>query len=371
MVASPSKTVTVAGLEPGDALTVASTPDWLGPGELMVLTQGVREIAWQYEWTHQFNTSPGGVWVVNEIEHDERGRLDSADTTTIMPLDDNDTTVRIAIEGDTEGPGALWSTTSEPYLWNVAGEEIRVDTMTTTLPTFVAAGVADSGVNSTRTPALPAGMQAGDAMLIFAGMRGAGVDGTEYPIAPSGYRALHRFRNGALFGKYHTGTESAPSVAFSNSLANADTIAQMCAFRDLSLNIMDAQSGAFASAANVSTPALTVLRNNCVIIYAGYRYDDWTSSAQVAGSTEIGEPDSTAGDDFGITWSYLIQTAATAVATGTFTITGGAAANGQGAAIALASDIQTATLTRSMNGVTKSQKTGERVRLFIPMRLAR
>lgn len=371
MVASPTKTVAVAKFEPGDVFTLSSTPSWLGPDLLTVMMQGAREIAWQYEWTHQFNTSPGGPWTVNILENTSRGRLDSADTSTIIPLDSTATTIRVAIAGTTSGNGALWSTTQEPYEWNVGGEQIRVDTMTTTLPTFVAAGVADSGVNSTRTPALPAGTQAGDVLLIFAAMRGAAVDGTEYPVTPVGYRLLHLFRNGAIFGKYHTGTESAPSVAFSNSLANADCIAQMAAFRNLSLNVMDHQSGTFQSAANISTPALTVLRNNCVIIYAGYRYDDWTSSAQVAGSTEIGEPDSTAGDDFGITWSYLIQTTATAVATGTFTITGGAAANGQGAAIALASDVQTATVTRSRNGVVKSQKTGERVRLYVPMRLAR
>ncbi len=371
MVASATKTVAVAQLRPGDVFTLSGTPSWLGPETFTVMMQGVREVAWQYEWTHQFNTSPGSPWTVNLIEDTSRGRLDSDDTTTIMPLTTTGTTIRVAVEGTLLGNGALWSTTQEPYEWNIAGEQVRVDTMTTTLPTFVAAGVVATGVNATVTPALPAGVQAGDVLLILAGMRGTAVDGTEYPVTPVGYTLLKLFRNGALFGKYHSGTESAPAVAFSNSLANADTMAQMAAFRNLSMNLIDAQSGTFQSQQNISTPALTLGRNNCVIIYAGYKYDDWTSVAQVSGSTEIGEPDTTTGDDFGITWAYLIQTTATAVAAGTFTVTGGAAANGQGAAIALASDIQTATVTRSRNSVVKAQRAGERVRLFTPMRLAR
>lgn len=371
MVASPSKTVAVAQFEPGAVFTLTSTPSWLGPDLFTVMMQGCREVMWQYEWTLQFNTSPGGPWTVNILENTSRGRLDSADTVTIIPLDDNDTTIRTAVTGTTRTVGALWSTTQEPYEWNVGGEQIRVDTMTTTLPTFVAAGVVATAVNTSVTPALPAGVQAGDVLLINAGMRGSAVDGLEYPITPAGYTLLKRYINGALFGKYHTGTESAPLVSFSNSLANADTMAQMAAFRNLSLNLMDAQTGGLVSQQNITTPALTVYRNNCVIIYAGLKYDDWTSVAQVSGSTEIGEPDTTTGDDLGMTWSYLIQTTAVTVAAGTFTVTGGAVANGVGAAIALASDVQTATVTRSRNGVAKSQKTGERVRLYVPLRLAR
>ncbi len=109
------------------------------------------------------------------------------------------------------------------------------------------------------------------------------------------------------------------------------------------------------SAQNVNYPALTMPDDNLVAIVAGWKQDDTSGVTQLAGMTEIGEANSTAGDDASQAWDYVIQTIAADIAAGTFTWAGGAAAISRGMLVALRHadylNEQTANLTPTLNQI--------------------
>lgn len=117
-----------------------------------------------------------------------------------------------------------------------------------------------------------------------------------------------------------------PTVTFAGGVANADTIAQMVAFRNAELAPTVSNTLLNGSAQDIAHPALSIPDDNHVVLVAGWKQDDWTSVATLAGMTEIGEPDTTTGDDAGQVWDYVIQTAAANIAAGSFVVTGGASA---------------------------------------------
>jgi hypothetical protein len=132
-----------------------------------------------------------------------------------------------------------------------------------------------------------------------------------------------------------------------------------------------------ASAQDIGYPCLALTRpqldtaiNNAIVFYLGWKQDDWTSVATLAGATEIGEASSTTGDDQGLVWDYAIQTSATDIVPGSFVVTGGLAAISRGAVVAIRSNVQAATVTRSVNGVVKSHAAGTAVNVHKPARLA-
>jgi len=252
----------------------------------------------------------------------------------------------------------------------LAGEVVTVSDITTTPATFVATGTAAHANNANVTPSLPAGMAANDLMLLYAAIRNSG---TGYPDTPAGYTRLRIPGDGAtdnaqLFAKVHSGSESNPTVTFTGGAANADTSAQMCAFRNMPITLDDladivlaGQAELNASAADIAVPPLSVTPYaDQVVLVLGWKQDDWTSVAPPSGCTEIGEPDTTTGSDQGITWAYRIDTTPTIVAPGSsFVVTGGGSAISRSAVVALAGGFQTMTVSaRSVNGTTKSHTAG-------------
>lgn len=208
-------------------------------------------------------------------------------------------------------------------------------------PVFVAAGTAATANNASVTPGLPAGATAGDVLLLEASIRNSGA-GT--PNTPSGYSLLVNMGNVAIFGKVHTGSESAPTVTFTGGVTNADTLGRMCAARNIDLQPAAVQTQLNASAQNISLPALAVPRDKMLLILAAWKQDDWSSvTSGLTGFTAIGSAVSTAGDDAAQAWSYLIQTAKADLPASSATVTGGAAAISRGAAVAFAPTTPTQT----------------------------
>lgn len=197
--------------------------------------------------------------------------------------------------------------------------------------TFVAAGAASTAVNASVTPALPAGLAQHDLLLVFASIRnsGAGV-----PNTPSGYTLLVDMANAKLFGKRAGSGEVAPTVTFTGGVANADTIGQCAAFRNAELTPVTTNTQLNSSAQNVDYPAMAMSADDMLAVFLGWKQDDWTSVATLAGASEIGEPDTTTGDDAGQVWDYQIQTTAADVAAGAFAVTGGASAISRGGVVA-------------------------------------
>lgn len=289
-------------------------------------------------------------------------------TTLALAIDDNDTSLKLATSA-----GMPWLTGSplaKPYYIQVGGDAMKVTTMVEDTPAFIAAGAAVHGNNASVSPALPAGItvDTAQALIVAAAIRNSG---TGTVNLPANWTDLANFGNLRVFGRYYTTGVTAPTVTFTNGVANADTTAQMAAFSGLSLALDDGTYAATAvspqtqlngSAQDVAFPALTIRRAKCGCILVIWKQDDWTSVATPAAfDAEIGEPDTTTGDDQGIAWYYDLQSTATDIAAGTAVVTGGAAAISRAIVFALR-PLQTATVTRGINSSATSHAVGDAVR---------
>lgn len=355
-----------AALDIGDRLTIASPPGWVPPDTISQIAQSFTETIDSHLWKITANAvTPETPWQVGVLDSTTNGKLDCRASTLNVGVTTAETTAYVAVNDS-----CLWSTTGEPYDWRLDAERVTVTNMATNAAAFVAAGtgIADNNGGSL-TPGLPAGIQKGDLLLIFASIRNSG---TGTVSGATGYTTLLSFGNIALLGKIHTGTESAPTVTFSGAVAGADSIAQMAAFRHTQLQVVTSATQLNGSAANIATPLLRhARRNNCVVLNMGWRQQDWASVATLAGYTEIGEPDSGGGDNAGNVWDYLIQTTATDVAADSFVVTGGVNGISRAMVVMLAGDVQTATLTRSVNTVAQAHAAGDEVHMFNPFRLSK
>ncbi|MEC3974733.1 phage distal tail protein [Amycolatopsis sp. H20-H5] len=200
-------------------------------------------------------------------------------------------------------------------------------------PQFISAGVASEGSNAPRTPGMPAGIVAGDTLLLLAAIRNSGAGTVD---TPAGYTLLSDGSNLRLFGKVYDGVESAPTVTFTGGVVNATNSAQMSAFRGLSLTVLNAATQLNGSVQDIAYPAVTVPTQRAVVLYVGWKQAINTGVATIAGATEIGDISTVTGSGASIVWDYTIQgTAPANIAAGSFTVSGGTAAISRGAVVAL------------------------------------
>lgn len=193
------------------------------------------------------------------------------------------------------------------------------------LPTFIAAGVAATGNNTSLVPAHPAGLAIGDLKLILASIRNSGAGTVN---TPAGWSKIAESGNMALLARFHQSGDTAPTVTFAGGVANADTLAQMACFRYATAVPNDIRSSINSSDQNVQFPFIT-LAGPGMILYLAWKQDDFTSSATPTFATKIGDVSSTAGDDSGMFWDYFSNPASNAgllFGGDIVAITGGAAA---------------------------------------------
>jgi len=188
--------------------------------------------------------------------------------------------------------------------------------------TFVAVGAAATADNGPVTLGMPAGWAPGDTLFIAASIRNSGTGTVD---TPTDWVKLAESGNLALLAKQAAAGDTAPSVTFTGGVAGADCVAQMAAFRGAADVLSAVASQLNGSAQDVAFPALTVPVDNQLILVVGWKQDDWTSVATLAGLAELGEPSSVLGDDAGLVWDYEIQTAKANISASSFTVTGGAA----------------------------------------------
>lgn len=246
----------------------------------------------------------------------------------------NWTTVRGA-EAVPVAAGVLSQTVDDYEFIDGLPNHYRVTAIDTSPITFVAAGSAGSAVNATVNPALPAGLAAGDLLLILASIRNSGA-GT--PDTPAGYTLLVDAANLRLFGKIAIAGEPVPAVTFTGGVANADTIAWCAAFRNAALTPAIAPASLLnGSAQDIARPALTVSTDGLLLLRLAWKQDDWTTitagdmTALFANGKSV-----TVGDDAAEWWGYLIQTTAANLVSGSHTVTGGAAAISRSSALGFA-----------------------------------
>lgn len=227
----------------------------------------------------------------------------------------------------------------------------RVSGVDTGNSSNIGAGTAASGDNTSVTPTLPGSLVTGATMLLFASIRNSGT-GTVNDV--TGWTRIIDFGNIAVFSRRWQTGDTDPTVTFTGGVAGATTLAQVYARTNMEHVPESTDTVLNGSAQDIAFPGITVTVDAAVVVIGGWKQDDWTSVASVSGYTEIGEPDTTTGDDAGIVWGRQLQTTATDIIAGSFVVTGGAAAISRGwiAVFAKAAFItqQTATITPDLVG---------------------
>lgn len=203
----------------------------------------------------------------------------------------------------------------------------RASIVDTAAITYVASGANASSANlagtSTLNPALPAGLAAGDLMVLHASIRNSGAGTVD---TPTGWTLMAASGNLALLGRRYVAGDTAPTVAYTGGVANATVMARIHGFHNAELVPATSNGQLNASAQNIAHPALTVPGDNHLILVAGWKQDDWTSVAPLAGMAEIADDTTLSGDDASQVLDYVIQTTAADIAAGAFVVTGGLAA---------------------------------------------
>jgi hypothetical protein len=363
----------VAVMHIGDAYKITNLPTWIDYDPLGLLVRGVIGKISNNEtnrgWSHTWVTQLYGPFMASS--------LDSSNTNALLRLGASNTQLAGPLTTTATNPviytptGALWRLSSGavagtyPMDIKMAGEQMSATALANVTLSFVAAGTASHGNNASVTPGAPAGLATGDLMVMWAAIRTtAGAVTT-----PTGWTVIASLANATLFGRIAQASGNAPTVAFTGGAAGDDTSAQIAAFRPSSPFASASTLGAFtvradwqinAAAQDIANPAAQLGQyffNDSLILYLGWKQDDWTSVASPG--TEIAEFFTTTGNDQGMVWAYTIQTTATAIASGSFVVTGGTSQVSKGAVVVLHPRHQLLTVTRSSNSVVKTQAAGE------------
>lgn len=201
--------------------------------------------------------------------------------------------------------------------------------------TYVGAGASSTGNNASLSPALPAGLADGDLLLAVASIRNSG---TGTVAGATGWSTVASSGNVSILGRFYNASVAAPTITFTGGVANADTIARVSAFRNVSPDALTQSTAAAVlngSAQNITYPALDVPAPAHAVLMALWKQDDATSLTTPAGWTTIGSTSTTTGDDALQALYYQIQTVEADIVSAAVTVTGGAAAISRGLLLAL------------------------------------
>lgn len=200
----------------------------------------------------------------------------------------------------------------------------RVTAVDSANPTFIAVGTSATANNASVSPGLPAGVAAGDAMVLVASIRNSGAGTVN---TPAGWTALASSGNLAVFGRVYQAGDTAPTVTFAGGVVNADTMAKITAFRNTGITVNMVATQLNSSAQNIATPAASSIGTRSVTLALGWKQDDWSAVAVVPLFTHASEVQSTAGDDAAMIIDYrLVTTGPSSYGASSFTVTGGVSA---------------------------------------------
>lgn len=346
---------------------------WLPPDEARLMIEGRTDSYAQFGAKTTFNTTQADKYEVDLVNTSGTELLAAVNTAATSWK------VRTLL-------GPEWGTGDAPFHWIVDGEAVRVSSLTTDTPVFVAAGTVSTANNASVTPGLPAGVATDNLMVMQVSIRGtAATVGT-----PAGWTLIGGvggFMNHLIFGRHYQAGDAAPTVTVSGGAAGDDVIGRIMAFTNLTMvqggayvagsagkqspNSLNLGNGSAQNIAygNASFPKLYVNRPKCVVFIFGWKQDDWTVGAGVAalaGFTEAWEETTTTGNDSSMVAEYQIQgTTPTNINSGSLVISGGAAAISSSTMMALR-PTQTATVVRSKNNVVASHLAGAAIRSWRP-----
>lgn len=355
-----------AATDIGDLIHVTGLPSSLPPKAIDAIVQGYDETIDVNQWDISYNCTPAGPF--QNVGKEGVARPDSLSSNIFSTI----TTTQTAVDVQFAAGKARWINTARfpsqfPFGVGFGGETAQCTAIDDTI-SFVSAGTAAHASNATVVPGLPSGHALGDLLVVLSATRSSGLG---VPTAPTGYvPLLPVIGNVGLFGKVRGASESAPTCGFSGGGANMSFSAQMICLRgrfgDPTQVLVGGSSTLNASAQDIAYPAAHIGMHGCLILHIGWKQDDWTSVATLSGATEIGDLPTALGDDQGLVWDYRIQTTASDLPSGSFTVTGGASAVSRGIVLALHCDLQRFTLSRSTNGIVKGHAAGTQIRLADP-----
>lgn len=155
-VADVRAALKLAALDVGDLLTMTGPPSWTKPDDALLLIQGMpTEILGNRKWQINWNTTPYGPYVVNNLTSDagSRYRVAAGDGYVLAgALDDNDLSFTVTIPTG----GKLWGTTATkpgnfPQNVVIGDELITISGITGTASpqTFTASARSVNGVVKT------------------------------------------------------------------------------------------------------------------------------------------------------------------------------------------------------------------------------
>ncbi|RZQ59841.1 hypothetical protein [Amycolatopsis suaedae] len=130
---SPELIPAVTALDVGDRITVANTPDWLPPDTVDLIAQGYTERLNSHVWSLTFNCTPGSPWNVGVVGDTQLGRADTAGSQIATAVTSGATTVPVTT---TEGPQWTTDPAEMPFDIRAGGEVMTV--------TAVANGASDT-----------------------------------------------------------------------------------------------------------------------------------------------------------------------------------------------------------------------------------
>lgn len=206
--------------------------------------------------------------------------------------------------------------------------------------TFVGAGTASATDGATNpAPSLPVGVTDDDLMLCVAYTREI-IDGT-ISISAGWTQIVNERNQGGLLAvwyRHFVAADVAPTLSLGSHAANDTAIAQIAAWRGVSLTEPIDATGIldnFLNVSNIGTIRGIGINRKALVVVIGGKRDDWTSVADLSGDglvwVEVGEPDSALGTQAGLVWDYAISDQLEiVVADKTFSVSGGAAANSKG-----------------------------------------
>lgn len=120
----------VLPLRIGDMGVITGLPAWLPPEDVQFLIEGYTEVLDQYTWDIKFNTSPAGPWRVLELDSAEEARLDTAGSQLSGAVTSTATSLPVLT---TEGP--VWVDSAAypsdfPFDLVVGGERVTATACT-------------------------------------------------------------------------------------------------------------------------------------------------------------------------------------------------------------------------------------------------
>lgn len=145
LAAAPHLIPLVLSLDIGAVIEVRDLPDWLPPGAVQLVVEGYTERLGLYEWTLEFNCSPGAPWTIGVVDDDVLGVVDADGSELLDAVDADDT--ELVVCGTAGSP---WTTDADEAPWDVRlGGEVATVTAVAQSITDPFTRTATSGWGST------------------------------------------------------------------------------------------------------------------------------------------------------------------------------------------------------------------------------